>query len=97
MTRKNLMGVGERRYEADFKRFPHVRLESEEIYEQCNYSYTMARAQHNAVKHDLSCKGEGEASSMKSWGSSGKAPLITKLGFKPRLLFHDKDASVPTE
>jgi len=47
------MGVGERRFEADFKRCPHVSLDSEEMYEQCHYSYTMVRAQHNAVKRDL--------------------------------------------
>jgi len=81
------MGVGERRFEADFKRCPYVRLESEEIYEQCNYTYTMVRAQHNAVKHDLSCKGEAKASSVKSikanWGVQVRLNSLLRLASSP--------------
>ena len=90
------MGVGKRRFGADFKRCPHVHLESEEIYEQCDYTYTMVRTQHNAVKHDVSCKGEDKASSMKSikanWGVQ-----VRLHSLKPRLYFRDKDVSVPIE
>jgi hypothetical protein len=66
MTRQNLMGAGKRRFEADVKRCPHVRLDSEEMYKQRHCSYTTVTAQHNTVKHDLSCKGKGKASSMQS-------------------------------
>jgi len=85
MTRQNLMGAGERRFEADVKRCPHVRPDSEEIYEQCHYSYTTVTAQHNTVKHDLSCK--GKASSMQSvkanWGAQVRLHSLLNLVSSP--------------
>lgn len=81
------MGVGDRRFEADFKRCPHVRLDSEEIYELCHYSYTMVTAQQNTVKHDMSCKGKGKASSMKSikanWGVQVRLHSLLSLASSP--------------
>lgn len=78
--------MGERRFEADFKRCPHVRLDSEEIYEQYHYSYTIVTAQHNTAKHDLSCKGKGKAS-MKSikanWGVQVRLHSLLSLASSP--------------
>jgi len=99
MTRQNLMGVEERRFEADFKRCPLVRLDTEEIYEQRHYFYTMVTAQHNTVKHDLSCKGKGKAHCMKSikanWGVQVRLHSLLSLASSPGCFYVIKGPRYP--